>query len=1053
MEKITQVYEKRIAVTPERIIEPMIHGKEIPLQVSAMKVGSEPISYEEAIQRPFSPFNEGDRWGSIWDTVWFRVCAEVPDDWKGESVVASINLSYAKHEGFGREGLVYIDGQPTIAINRARSDIPLIENAEGGEKIEFYIEAAANPAAQMGWGDNDLLMPDYSTPPLFSMEKARLATFNREAHQLKLDYEVCHEAMLALPDNEPRRGQLYRALNQACSVLELGDSTSIVPARAVLEKVMSRKNGDTNHSITAVGHAHIDTAWLWPLRETIRKCARTFSTALRYMEKYPDYQFACSQPQQYSWMKKYYPSIYADIKKAVARGQWEPVGGMWIEADCNISSGESLIRQLIHGKNFYEEEFGIEVKDLWLPDVFGYAAALPQILQKAGIQWFLTQKISWNDTNKFPHHTFWWEGLDGSRIFTHFPPVDTYNCQMGAKDLMHSMHNFQENDRATAALIPFGNGDGGGGPTIDHIEKCRRWEDFEGLPKVKMGKVSEFFTEAKDDAIDLPVWNGELYLELHRGTLTSQAYNKQKNRECELLLRDAEFFDAVSRGLGLDGMLESIPETQRPVWDVDAHITGKDKDMNARCLDRAWKLLLLNQFHDIIPGSSIHWVYQDSKVDYANIRTLADAVKNKSLESILSVIDTGKMEQPAGIFNTLSHERTEVVELPNGELMHCLVPPCGYTVIDQNQGQSHDELPPVSYQEDDGLIKLTNGLVSVSIDENGRLISLFDHEMQREVLTPGQRANVFQIHKDIPNFWNAWDIDHFINESTQEISGTTRVKIKAHSELRVTVQVEHHFGDSHLSQDIVLNAGSKRVDFHTQVNWQERNKLLKVSFPVNVRSLRATYDTQFGHVERSTHGNSSWDVAQFEVPVHKWMDLSESDYGVALLNNCKYGADIHGSNMRLTLLKSACAPDPEADRGVHTFSYSLFPHKGSLQQGKVIEEAYAFNSPLLVTPAPRSSDTMNEKARLPRIHSFITIDRPGVILESLKKAEKSDALIARVYEAYSSRGTAEIQTQLPVTSLRETDLLEREIDGSTADGQTLHFDIDPFSIRTFMLVS
>ncbi|NWK55986.1 alpha-mannosidase, partial [Verrucomicrobiaceae bacterium N1E253] len=665
MEKLPKVFEQRIAVAGERIIEPFLYPEKSPMNIEAMAVGGEPIPYEEAVQRSFAPFAEGDKWGSKWDTVWFHFTAEVPAGWNGQSVVALINLSWPQYEGFGREGLVYMDGKPVIAINRNRAAVPLLDSAEGGEKIDFYVEAASNPVGALHWGDGDLLMPEYDSEPLFHLEQAQLATYNPEAFQLKMDFEACRQAMMELPENEARRGQLLRALNKTCDVLDLGDPGCIAPARAELAPVLAKKNGDTVHKISAVGHAHIDTAWVWPLRETIRKCARTFTTALRYMETHPDYRFVCSQPQQYAWMKQYYPSIYEDIKVAIQRGQWETVGGMWIEADCNITSGESLVRQFIHGKNFYQEEFGIEVKDLWLPDVFGYAAALPQILQKSGIDWFLTQKISWSDTNRFPHHTFYWEGLDGSRIFTHFPPVDTYNCQMTAAEMKRSEHNFQENDRATRALVPFGHGDGGGGPSLEHIELARRWEDFEGVPQVEMTSVLDFFDKCKEDAVDPPVWRGELYLELHRGTLTSQAYTKYMNRKCELMLRDAEFLQVMAQRVNPGALLgeDPVAADDRPVWDVPAHIAEKDGDVTAMAMDRAWKTLLLNQFHDIIPGSSIHWVYEDVKIDYPNVAKVAAAVRDAAAARIVEKVDTSGVENPVVVFNTLAQERQEVVEL------------------------------------------------------------------------------------------------------------------------------------------------------------------------------------------------------------------------------------------------------------------------------------------------------------------------------------------------------------------------------------------------------
>ena len=1047
MLKLKSVTEERITVAAGRFIEPLIHREKLELQVESAVVGGEPISFEEAMKLDFQSFEVGEKWGARWDTVWFKFSGKVPAEWSGEEVVALINLNFSDGEGFGREGVVYKDGIPVIAVNRNRQAVPMLDSAQGGEKIEFYVEAAANPVAQMFWGDGDLLMPDFGGEALFRLENAQLATRDDEAFQLYMDFTSAADGMNQLSEDSPRRGQLFRALNTACQALDMGNPDCIAPARAALTEVLGKKNGDTTHKVTAVGHAHIDTAWCWPLRETIRKCARTFSTMLRYMEKYPDFKFVCSQPIQYLWMKKYYPSIYADIKVAVKRGQWEVVGSMWVEADCNIPSGESLVRQIIHGKNFFEEEFGIETKDLWLPDVFGYAAALPQILRKTGVDWFLTQKISWSDTNKFPHHTFNWEGLDGSQIFTHFPPVDTYNCGLNAEEVMRSQKNFRETDRATRSLIPFGFGDGGGGPTIEQIEKARRWEDFEGLPKVEMGTVLDFFEKAKEDAIDLPLWKGELYLELHRGTLTSQAYTKMMNRRCELLLRDAEMLQVIASSLGVDELLETLPaEDNVPVWDVEGCIAEKSNSLTDRALDRAWKTLLLNQFHDIIPGSSIHWVYEDCKTDYANVEEAALAVREAGLDVLAQRVNTQGVVEPVVVFNSLAQERNEVVELPSGELGYVTAPQCGYSVISDTGEKLPAEVKAVSVTEEGGTITLTNDLMKLEIDAKGLITGLLDLENDREVLLDDQCANLFQLHKDYPNRWNAWDVDFFYKETVENLTEGATVTVVQESELRAVVHVTRRFGKdggSKIEQDIIMNAGSRRVDFVTEVDWQERDRLLKVAFPVDVKSYRASYEIQYGHVERSTHDNTSWDVAKFEVPAHKWADLSESDYGVALLNNCKYAYDIDGSVMRLTLLKAGNAPDPEADRGVHHFTYSIFPHSGSLQEGKVIEEAYALNVPLVC------HSTDEHEGELGQERSFFSVDKPGVYIEAVKKAEKTDDTIMRIYEGHQSRGSVNIGVnQHQNTSVAEVNMMEENpVDTEMLDGK-VKLKMTPFEIKT-----
>lgn len=1034
MQKLTKVYEKRIATSSDRLLSPLLNSQRIALDVSAYEVAGPPISYTEAKVATYKPIEGGASWGAMWDTTWFKVKATVPTNWAGEQVVALINLSFDHHEGFGREGLIYLNDKPFTAINRNRQSIPLFESARGGEEIEFFIEAASNPQAQWGWTDGDSLLPDYGGKALFELKTAQMATRNEDVYQLMIDYKCCHEAMLELPSSSPRRGQLLRALNEVCTQLEKQNIDAVIEGRRILKPVLEKRNGDTNHQISAVGHCHIDTAWCWPLRETIRKCARSFSTALRLMEKHPHYKFVCSQPQQYAWMKEYYPSIYADIKVAVERGQWDPIGCMWIEADCNIPSGESLVRQILHGKQFYEQEFGIEVKDLWLPDVFGYAASLPQILVKSGVDSFLTQKISWSDTNKFPHHTFNWEGLDGTQIFTHFPPVDTYNCEIKAKDLKHSEENFQDSDRASRALIPYGYGDGGGGPTDEQLETLKRWENFEGMPTLETSTITEFFDKAKEDAIDLPVWRGELYLELHRGTLTSQSNNKYWNRKCELLLRDAEFLQTIASIVSPGELIETDPALDRQVYDVPAYIKEKSESPTAIALDRAWKLLLLNQFHDIIPGSSIKWVYQDSDKDYETINNIGNTILAAASERIVDKIDTSNIVNPLVAWNTLAHQRSEIVSLPDGTPIEVTVPQCGYTTFSEADYTS--DLTKVSLTNDGAGFIVDNGLIYLSINSSGNITSLIDLDTQREALADQSLANLFQLHHDIPNFWNAWDVDVFYTENTEDlVNGATLTLLEEH-DLRCAFLLELPFGSSKITQRITINAGTKRIDFDTEVDWQERNRLLKVAFPTDIHSLRASFDIQFGHVERPTHDNTSWDEAKFEVPVHQWADLSEGDYGVAVLNDSKYAMDIHKNIIRLTLLKSANAPDPEADKGTHTFSYALYPHTGTLQQSDVIEQAAAFNSPLILQEADQGS------GELPPEKSLLCIDRAGVQLTALKLSEKDNTPITRILETRNTRGNISISSDILTGKPTPADLLER------ANGNSLETKIKPFEILT-----
>ncbi len=1042
------ITERRIDQTITRRILPLLYTPVAPLQLDAFAVCGEPISFERAIAADYQPFAVGQEWGGRWDTVWFRVAGEVPKEGRGREIVALIDLGFEPHhEGFTVEGLVWREGVPVSAVNVKRQDVGLFESARSGEEFAFYIEAAANPAAAMH-DAAEALRPDYGGRPLGRVRRADLAIFHPEAKDLYYDMKAAFTAMKALPENSPRRGELLAALNRAVNLFDdQNPHQSVAPMREALRESLASRNGGSAHQISAIGHAHIDTAWLWPLRETIRKCARTFATALLYMEAYPDYKFACSQPQQYAWMKEYFPAIYAGIKKAIRRGQWEPVGSMWIEADCNLSSGESLIRQLLHGKNFFLDEFGYETRDVWIPDVFGYCAALPQIMKSAGVNYFLTQKISWSQFNKFPHHTFLWEGIDGTRIFTHFPPADTYNASMLGESLVYNVKNFKENDRATRSLYLYGFGDGGGGPTKEMLELAARFKDFDGLPKVELERAIDFFPKAEADASDLPVWSGELYLEMHRGTYTTQAANKRGNRKSEFLLRDAEYFDAISRALGLSCEAPAADLPAHAGYDVINRPGGQfpgSGDSRSADLDRAWKLVLLNQFHDIIPGSSIAWVYEDSARDYETISALAHRVLDSCVRAVASRIDTRGCAKPWIVFNTLGHARSETVTLPDGAPAFVTVPAYGHAVVDLARAALPQAIAPVTAsQAGDGSLILDNGILRVAFDARGEIASILDHRGEREVLAaPGNR---FQLHRDYPNAWDAWDVDVFYKEAVEDCTGGLEaLEIVESSAERATIRMVRRIGAaSRVEQHVRLCAGSARVDFETDVDWHEDHRFLKVAFPVRVRSPRATYEIQYGNVERPTHSNTSWDLARFEVCAQKWADLSEGDYGVALLNDCKYGYDIEDGVMRLSLLRAPSAPDPTADRGEHRFTYALLPHAGDFRIGKVIEQAYALNVPLRLV-RPEAAETS-----LPATGQFFRVNRANVIIEAVKKAEKENAIIVRLYEAHGSRGPATLGTTLGFREAFTADLLERTLAPvkMSARGE-IHFDIGPFEIVT-----
>jgi alpha-mannosidase len=1027
MHKHPKITEDRIVKTVDRI-RPLVYRTVAPLEIASWRVGGEPVPYADAIKQAFTPFAVGQPWGESWDTVWFRVRGKVPAQWAGREVVALIKLGSQGGEGFTCEGLVWQEGEPLRAINVHRADVPLFSPAAGGEDFEFYVEAAANPDPE-----GHASRPSGRSEPIFRLEQAELACVDRAAQGYLDDFRLAAETLPVLPPESSRRGKLLAALNASVNRFNPADPASIPAARESLADVLAKRNGDSAHLVSAIGHAHIDTAWLWPLRETIRKCARTFSTALAYMAEYPEYVFGCSQPQQYAWMKEYYPTIYEGIRQAIQRGQWEPIGSMWIEPDCNIPSGESLVRQILHGKNFFLDEFGYETTQLWIPDVFGYSAALPQILRKSGIDYFVTQKISWNQLNKFPHHTFLWEGLDGTRVFSHFPPADTYNADLFPANLKFSENNFRDHDRANRSLFVYGYGDGGGGPTKGMLEAALRLRDYEGLPKVQLEKVADFLTKAEEDAQDLPVWVGELYLELHRGTYTTQSRTKRGNRKCEQFLHDAEFFSVLAPDAGF-----SPVDSPRAVYDVGR----RGEHGVAAYLDRAWKLLLLNQFHDIIPGSSITWVYEDNARDYATIAELCSAVAEPARREIAGSIGTGEAERPLLVFNTTGFARREVASLPDGAPVLVEAPAYGYAV---NDLAALSGIVPVRTSVHEGNIRLDNGIIRVDFDRDGQLAGVFDHAAGRQVLAAGKPGNVLQLLHDYPNNWDAWDVDISAHEKFEEIRDVESIEVIEDQLLRATVRVVRRFGKSVLTQHINLRAGSRRIDFVTEVDWQEDHRFLKVAFPVNVHSLRATYETQFGHLERPTHFNTSWDLARFEVCGQKWADLSEGNYGVALLNDCKYGYDISGHTMRLSLLRAPTSPDPVADRGRQDFTYALLPHGGDFQLGDVVAEAYALNNPLQLVAIGRQA------GERPPVQSFFSVDQPGVVIETVKKAEKEDAVILRLYDAYNTHCRVSLKIGLPMQSVATADLMENTLEMLMSENGTVILEVAPFEIITLKI--
>ncbi|UQA92413.1 alpha-mannosidase [Streptomyces halobius] len=1043
--------EGRLERALGQFIRPAQYAARLPLRLSVWHAPGEPVPVREALEAAYEPFTAGDVWGPPWSTSWFRLAGEVPREWAGRRVEAVINPGFSGDgPGFQAEGLVYeTDGVPLKGIHPRNRHIPIGSPAQGGEEVRLLLEAAANPAVLRDFRPTDL--GDVRTAPrqpLYRFASADLAVLDETVWQLTLDIEVLSELMYQLPADRPRRHEILRSLENMLDALDLHDVRGTAAAgRAELADVLSRPAHASAHLVAAAGHAHIDSAWLWPLRETVRKASRTFANVTHLAGEYPELVFVCSQAQQYAWVKEHQPRIWARIKEAVRRGNWAPVGSMWVESDANMPGGEALARQLLHGKRFFLEELGVETEEIWLPDSFGYTAAFPQLARLAGAKWFLTQKLSWNQTDRMPHHTFWWEGIDGTRVFTHFPPVDTYNSQLHAHELAHAERNFADKGRATRSLVPFGWGDGGGGPTREMLERARRLRSLEGSPRVEIEPPARFFASAHEEyGAAAPVWSGELYLEFHRGTYTSQAKTKQGNRRSEHLLREAELW-ATTAAVRAGGASYTYP--------YDA-------------LDRLWKTVLLHQFHDILPGSSIAWVHRESRATYAAVEAELTALIDEALAA-LGASDGAGAALPA-VCNASPYDRDEIVELPaetgtgpaagaepgtgtggpSAVAVH--VPALSAAAVVPRADAA--VLPPLRSEADGGTLTLDNGLLRVCVDADGLLSSVRDLHVGREVLAPGARGNLLQLHPDHPTEYDAWDLDrHYRNRHT-DLTDAESVELSASGPLSATVRVTRAFGASRVTQELTLRAGSRRLDITTDIDWHESEKVLKAAFPFDVHAERSTSEIQFGHVHRPTHTNTSWDAARFEICAHRWLRVAEPGYGIAVLNDSTYGHDVTrtphekglGTTVRLTLLRAPHSPDPETDQGTHRFTYALLP---GAEVGDAVAEGLALNLPLRPAALPPSGHS----AAAPLVAPLIRVDHPAITVESVKLAEdRSGDVVVRLYESRGGRANGTVSPGFAVERATVTDLLERplheEEGGPTSD---VTVDLRPFQILTLRL--
>ncbi|NEE02639.1 alpha-mannosidase [Phytoactinopolyspora halotolerans] len=955
----------------------------------------------------WQPFQVGSHWAPAWRTTWFRIEGTLPAQ-APDVVELVLDLGWEDHSVGGHcEGLAYRPDGTVIKGLHPRGGwlrlhgpgaSPDIVRDDGSFTV--YVEAAANPLV-LGLPPFvvvDLGEKDAASFEPYRLKRAELCGFTAQTWELARDLEVAGGLARELDTDEPRYWRLVRAIGQALDTLDPADvDGTAANARHALAPVLAQPAHATAHRATAVGHAHIDSAWLWPVRETERKVARTVANVLHLMDGDPDLVYAMSSAQQYAWLEENHPDLFDRLRARVREGRFVPVGGMWVESDAVMPAGESIVRQFTHGQRYFRDRFGIEPDGVWLPDSFGYSGALPQLARRAGFRWFLTQKISWNDTNPFPHHSFYWEGIDGSRIFTHFPPVDTYAAEVTARELHHAVANFRDKAVSSHSLVPFGYGDGGGGPTREMVARVRRFTDLEGAARVDMRPPAEFFREAEAEiaaAGDPAVWHGELYLELHRGTLTSQIAMKQGNRRAEAMLRTAEYLATAATVL-----------------------TGAPYPADE--LDDIWKTVLLHQFHDILPGSSISWVHREARETYQRVDARLRALIDTATKALSAADGTAEPPAPGRLVPTITRSSSSFTIRRRGEALSVA-------------GQA----------ETDEAVVLDNGVIRAVVDTRGHVTSLRDAASGREIVPPGERLGLFQLFRDEPVRWDAWDIDRHVLGLGTDVDDVDALSTGTDDDGTAHVTVERGVGASRIRLTYRLEPGARRLDMDCDIDWQHREHLLKVCLPVAVRTTDARFETQYGYVERAIHRNTPWDEARFESCTHRYVHLEEPGFGVGVVNDSTYGADVSrlpssnsssaggtgagaGTMVRLSLLRGPRFPDPDTDRGRHRLRWSVVC---APDQAETVAAAYHLNAPQL--------------AALSEVPPLVALEMSdGVaVVDWVKLADDgSGDVIVRIYEALGGRATGDLRICDALggeqhATVVETDLLERPLSDHDARG-------------------
>jgi len=963
---------------------------------------------------------------------WLCTKISIPESFGDENVLGIFDFGVPMGTGNNSnfESLLYVNGKPYQGVDGNHKEV-FFNIKETGRELElsFRIWSGLNGGGRpremtmsidrAEFGVLDTAADDFYYLAMAALETHELLDENNEYKSYILNQLV--EAFRLVDFTNKKSETYYKSLQTALDYLR--------------DKLKGQ--GKPGVNVTMLGHTHIDVAWLWRLRHTREKTARSFSTVNRLMEKYPEYIFIQTQPQLYDYLKEDYPDIYEHIKKRVAEGRWEPSGAMWVECDCNLASGESIIRQILVGKNFFKKEFDYESEFLWLPDVFGYSWALPQILKKSGVNTFMTTKISWNDTNRLPYDTFIWRGMDGSEVTTHFVTTTelndvtyTYNGESRPYAIKGVWDNYRNKDLNRDLLISYGFGDGGGGPTREMIKYIEAAKLMPGIPNVETGRATEYFRKLNETIKEnpyngyLPIWDGELYLEFHRGTYTSQGYNKKMNRFMEYKLREEEMLSVFAEKLF-------------------------DKPYNREEFLKAWKIVLCEQFHDILPGSSIHEVYEDSHEEYERaLKYIENATKSAKASFVT------EKENAFTLFNQANWERDSIVKIPAGSEAYEYTDSEGNTLLSHRCGE-HDlvyvkGLKPLAFSTITRSVKACKEASSfventvetpyyvVSWDDKGRLVRLYDKGADREVIPEGKFANVIQIFEDKPRCFDAWELEATIDLKKEEIPCDGNI-IKTKNELGYFIHFTYNYNNSKIMQTLCLYNDKRRIDFKTVVEWKESQKILKTAFSVDIRGVFARYDVQEGNIVRPITRNTSWEAAKFEVVAHKWADLSETGYGVALLNDCKYGYDIKEDTMRLSLLKSATDPDYSADYGTHEFTYSLYPHKEEWYNSGLEEEAFDLNSPVVVLYG--ASALGNE--------SLISFDAKNIVLDAFKKAENEEAYVLRFHEFTGRRGKINLKIGLKFDSWCESDLMENPL--GEWKQTAIEVEVKPYEIKTIML--